>query len=459
MKPLITKLLSALFWLALWFAIAWGVNNELLLADPLQTGKAILSNLVSSSFWNTVAHSFIAITLAGFGAGFAGAVFGLAASRFEWLKQLLAPAIHLMKSAPVACVIVIVLVAWGSAGALVTIVAFVAFPPFYVAALEAQSARKSLIEDELCLAGLPHWQIFLISTWPSMLPYFISAAKTAVALAWRAGITAEILSLPLGSIGSGIYAAKITLDSAQILTWTATVMVISWLCEYAVVTALRTSEKLGGFLVLKCARRRCSQSMTATLSLSAQPQPLHAERISLAFGEQNVIEQLSVRVTPGERLCLMAPTGSGKTTALHLLLGRLKADEGNVGKPDTIGVVFQEPTLLERLTAIENIELVAAKGINWTLAVRDIETLMPEGTLHKRAGDLSGGSKRLCEIARAMLSPGHAIVMDEPFTGLDEASKQRACEFILARLSDRPFVFTTHNAADAQLLGAKIRRL
>lgn len=444
--------LGIVFWVAVWFALAALVGNDLLFASPLETARSLTRSLTEARFWEAVGGTCARILVTGAASAAAAVAAGALAHRFWWLRQLMAPALQVMKSAPVACVIVIVLVAWGSTGALITIVAFVAFPPFYVGMMQALDERPRDTEEVLRLAGVSRWQRFACCAWPAALPYFRAASKTAVALAWRAGITAELLCLPLGSIGSQVYASKLTLDSGQLLAWTIVVMILSWLTERAVLELLNLSGRAA-----RLALQRRTQPEDDAANRPAEA--LAWEEASCAFGSLRVLEALSLRVAPGERVCLMAPTGSGKTTALHLALGLAAPDSGSASAPARVGVMLQSPALVEGLSALENVLLAAAAGVAEQDAERALDELLPEGGAHLLPDQLSGGMKRLVELARALLSDGHAIVLDEPFAGLDATTRERACAFILDHLEERPLILATHDEMDAQMLDAIIIRL
>lgn len=444
--------LGILFWVAVWFALAALVGNELLFANPLETARALAHSFTEGRFWEAVGATTARILVTGAASAVAGAAAGALAHRFRWFRQLMAPALQVMKSAPVACVIVIVLVAWGSAGALITIVAFVAFPPFYVGMMQALDERPRDTEEVLRLAGVSRWRRFACCAWPAALPYFRQASKTAVALAWRAGITAELLCLPLGSIGSQVYASKLTLDSGQLLAWTIVVMVLSWLTEKAVLGLLGLSGRAGRLAL----RQKAGPEDGAA---DRPPEALVWEEASRAFGSLRVLEAFSLRVAPGERVCLMAPTGTGKTTALHLALGLTAPDGGSASAPARVGAMLQSPALVEGLTALENVLLAAAPAVTGQDAERALDGLLPEGSAQLAPAQLSGGMKRLTELARALLSAGQAIVLDEPFAGLDAETRERACAFILDHLEGRPLILATHDETDALLLDAAIIRL
>lgn len=445
--------LGVLFWVAVWFAVAAFVGNDLLLAGPVDAFAALLRSLGEPSFWKATANTTARILAAGTLSSLAGIALGALAYRFRLVKEAMFAPLQVMKSAPVACVIVIVLVAWGSAGALVTIVAFVAFPPFYVNMMQALEARPRQAETVLRLAGVSKTRVFAACIWPAALPFFVAASKTAVALSWRAGITAELLCLPMDSLGSAVYASKLTLDSRSLLALTIVVMVLSWACEKAVVAMLQLTGRTARLAVRGSKGAASSVSPEAAGSDSAA---IVMEEVRKGYDGNEVLEGFTLCVRPGERVCLMAPTGSGKSTAIAVMLGDAAADSGSVRAPERFGAMLQTASLVDGLTACENVLLAAGSSVTEQQAREALRELLPQDACDRKPGELSGGMKRLTEIVRAMLSDGQAIVLDEPFAGLDEKSHLKACSFILKNLHERPLVVATHDRSDVDLLKAQM---
>ena len=453
-RAVVARLAAILFWVAVWFVAAQWVDNDVLLAGPGATLATLVADVQSPAFWSAVGVSGARIVAACAVSALAGVVLGFAGARFRLVGVLLAPVIQVMKTAPVACVVVILLVMVGSHGAVAVIVAFVALPPFYVAAHDASAVRNRDFERVLRLAGATRWHVFLMCTWPTALPYFQAAAKTAVGLSWRAGVTGELLGIPLGSIGAAVYASKLTLDAAGLLAWTIAIMVLGWICERAVVALLALSGKSPCFAL--GARSRVANRCTAAPMPRAAA--LRLRGVSKAYGDAQVLGQVDLAVEPGERCCLMAPTGSGKTTLLRVLLGFEPADAGVVERPRRCGVVLQGACLAEDLSALDNVLAVAAFDRSRTCIRAELEALLPPDCVDKPASALSGGTRRLVELARALFSAGEAVVLDEPFAGLDARTRERACVFVRAHLGNRPLVVATHDARDAALLDARIEK-
>lgn len=154
----------------------------------------------------------------------------------------------------------------------------------------------------------------------------------------------------------------------------------------------------------------------------------------------------------------MAPSGMGKTTLFRLLLGLETADQGNI-QTASAGAVFQENRLIESLSPIENVRLALPplpKSDTRAELFSILSSLLPAESLTRPVSTLSGGMKRRCALARALLSPSEILILDEPFTGLDEDTKKQAVLFIETWQKGRPLLFSTHDPKDVLLLQARL---
>lgn len=181
------------------------------------------------------------------------------------------------------------------------------------------------------------------------------------------------------------------------------------------------------------------------------------DRVCKAYGANEVLRHVTFALPAGSVTCLMAPSGSGKTTLFRVLLGLEAADSGEIRGvcPGRISMMFQEDRLCETLTPVENVALVlpptARRG-----NVRDLlAEILPADCLGQPVMELSGGMRRRVSLARAVAFPGDFIVLDEPFTGLDQATKEKVIAFVLRHRAGRTLLVATHGQDDARLLGAE----
>ena len=177
------------------------------------------------------------------------------------------------------------------------------------------------------------------------------------------------------------------------------------------------------------------------------------ENLTVQYGGPAVLESFSAEFPDGGVTAVSGRSGCGKTTLLAVLLGLLRPDGGTVSGFRQPSAVFQEDRLLPFLSAEKNIAVTA--GCTETEAG---EALLSVGfdaaDRGKRAFELSGGMARRVAIVRAMLAPGDAVLLDEPFKGLDERTRAQVVRFVCENRRGRTMVVVTHDPRDAEALHA-----
>jgi NitT/TauT family transport system ATP-binding protein len=180
-----------------------------------------------------------------------------------------------------------------------------------------------------------------------------------------------------------------------------------------------------------------------------------------------VIDDLSFTVSPGETLCLLGPSGCGKTTLLRLLMGLEQPTAGAIRiAPELaqhMSYVFQEPRLVPWRTCLENVllplELLRRKDAAANARALDLlHQLGLDERLHHFPGELSGGMQMRVALARALVTEPRIVLLDEPFAALDERTRFRMQDLLLALKSrlQLQYVFVTHSIAEAVYLGDRI---
>ena len=183
---------------------------------------------------------------------------------------------------------------------------------------------------------------------------------------------------------------------------------------------------------------------------------LRVENLCKAFEGRPVLRNISFRIGPGIT-CLMAPSGAGKTTLLRILLGLEQADSGTVSVPVRMAAVFQEDRLLNHLSARGNLHFALGHvGAEADALLKELG-LADEGK--KPVAEYSGGMRRRVALARALLSASDALVLDEPFTGLDEENRLRCIACIRRYTEGKPVLLVTHDPEDAAALDAPVVNL
>lgn len=195
--------------------------------------------------------------------------------------------------------------------------------------------------------------------------------------------------------------------------------------------------------------------------MAADVRPVRLVDVRKSYGEHLVLPGVTLTLDAGGVYCLMAPSGSGKTTMLRVLLGLEPPDGGSVEgvRPGCVAMMFQEDRLCETLTPVENVALVLPPDTRRSDVGRLLEEVLPPDSLDRPAMQLSGGMRRRVSLARAVAFPSDLVVLDEPFTGLDTATRRQVIAFVLRHRLGRTLLVATHGEDDARLLGAEVVRL
>ncbi|HBT94811.1 MAG TPA: hypothetical protein DEB24_01265 [Coriobacteriia bacterium] len=440
-----------LFWLIMWQALSIVVNSEILLSGPLETALTLAEKVPDPDFWLVIGLSFLRIVTGFTAAVVCSLLFGFAAWRLPVVAEFINPAITFIKSVPIVCFVVLLLIWFGSENVTPVAVFLVAFPAFYFACLEGLKHRNVRMSELIRVFGLPLKERILVFHWPGIRPFIQATARIAVGMSWKSGIAAELIGLPMKSIGMNIYQAKITLSSAEIFAWTFVLVGITVLCEKLVLRLLECSEDHAWSLAL---RREPRGDM-----MQHAVHPVRIENVSKHFGERRIVSNFSVTLAPGSRLALFAPSGSGKTTFLRLLAGLEKPDMGRIEGNARVASVFQESCLFEGRSAIDNIRIFCSRYHSTTEIYAALEAVLPAHSLNRPVAELSGGMRRRVELVRALLSHADLILLDEPFSGLDSRTLEQAYKLTDELLGERTLVIASHVKEDIAGLNAEVLQL
>lgn len=178
---------------------------------------------------------------------------------------------------------------------------------------------------------------------------------------------------------------------------------------------------------------------------------IELSHIEYFYGTKHIFEDFSYTFPDTGVVCLFGPSGCGKTTLLKILCGLRKPQKGQLaGLPQKPAVVFQEDRLLPWYTAEENVEFVGKNALQWLQFVG----LEKEAKLYPK--ELSGGMQRRVALARAFSMEYDTLLLDEPFTGLDEESIKKIAEHIREVSKNTLVVLVTHKKEEADLLQAQM---
>jgi NitT/TauT family transport system ATP-binding protein len=176
------------------------------------------------------------------------------------------------------------------------------------------------------------------------------------------------------------------------------------------------------------------------------------------------LRDVHLTVGRGEFVAVVGPSGCGKSTLLRLASGLDRASSGttHVGS-DRVGYVFQDPTLLPWRTVRRNVELLAEldhlpKPERQARVEEAIKLVGLDGFERHRPRSLSGGMRMRTSLARSLVLQPDVFLFDEPFGALDEMTRERLNDELLALFADRQFaaLFITHSVAEAVFLSTRV---
>ena len=181
--------MAVFFWITIWQFASMYLGQEILLASPVSVVRKLFELSFTGNFWQSVGFSFVRIVTGFLLAMFLGIFLAVLVYWSKTVEILIAPVIAVVKSTPVASFII------------------------------------------LCLIWIPSRNLSVFISFLMVLPYFLSACRLSLGMCWKAGVAAEVIGVPSGSIGEKLYNAKIYLNTPDLFAWTIVIIVISFVFE------------------------------------------------------------------------------------------------------------------------------------------------------------------------------------------------------------------------------------
>ena len=220
-----------LFWIVLWQIAASVIRNRIFLVGPVDTLRALFEQVQNPSFWSAIAFSFARICVGFFLAFFFGLFTGSLAYRFPIVDEFLEPPVQLMKTVPVASFVILALIWTGSKNLSIFISFLVVYPMIHVNTKAGLLSTDRELLEMAVVFHVPFVRRALYIYRGALYPYLKSACRTALGMGFKSGIAAEVIGVPDGSIGEGLYLAKIYLSTAELFAWTVVIIAVSSLFE------------------------------------------------------------------------------------------------------------------------------------------------------------------------------------------------------------------------------------
>lgn len=227
-------------WLILWQGASMLVGQEFLLASPLTVLARLAALVQTADFWRAALFTLARILL-GFFLGLAAGVTaaGLSA-RFQWVREFIAPLWAVLRAIPVASFVVVALIWVPSRNLSVLIVFLIVFPLLYASALNEIGRTDPKMLEMARLFDMPAGRKLIYVYALPALGGLESSCVTAMGLAWKSGVAAELISIPAGSIGERLYRAKVYLMTGDLFAWTVLIVLLSAGCARLLSALLRS---------------------------------------------------------------------------------------------------------------------------------------------------------------------------------------------------------------------------
>lgn len=236
-------LFSAVSWVIAWYVVSLIVGEELFLPSPIRVVSRLFNLMGSVEFYKAILFSLSRVVM-----GFLLATtLALLLSSLSYASSLieiaLSPIVSVIKSTPVASIIILVLVWVKSRNLSIIISSLMVFPVIYINVLEGlKSTPKDIIEmaSSYRVKRLRRIRYIYI---PYVMPYFVSGVKSALGFGFKSAIAAEVIGLPFGSIGENLYMSKVYLDTPSLFAWTLVIIILSFAFERFFLFMVRLLER------------------------------------------------------------------------------------------------------------------------------------------------------------------------------------------------------------------------
>lgn len=235
----VKNLLATLFWVAAWHILSVSIGKPVLLPTPLQVIQRLGALMATAAFWQITAVSIGRILLGLASAMVLGVVLAVLTSASSLADALTAPVMTVIQATPVASFAILVLIWLDRDYVPVLICGMMVLPVVWSNVSTGIRETDRQLLEMAKVYRLPKWRVLRRVYVPSVLPYFRAACSGALGLGWKAGIAAEVLTVPKQSMGRMISEAKLYLMTEDLFAWTLAVVVLSLLLQKLMLRLLK----------------------------------------------------------------------------------------------------------------------------------------------------------------------------------------------------------------------------
>ena len=246
MKAFFRGVFCLAFWLLVWQIGALALDRSVVLPTPVTVAKTLLALMGEKDFFLSCVASLSRIFAGLFLGVFGGILLAVLCSVSKLFRGIVSPAVATVKATPIASIIILMFFIFGK-GIVPVIASFLMVVPIVFTNVFKGIAAVPTGQKEVAkVFRFGFFKRLKYCILPSILPYFSAACRSALGLAWKAGIAAEVICTPKHSIGIKLNEAKVYLESEALFAWTIVVIILSVLIEKFFVFLLEMFEKKGG---------------------------------------------------------------------------------------------------------------------------------------------------------------------------------------------------------------------
>lgn len=233
------RLWAVLFWMIIWQLVSMCLDSDILLVSPAKVVCRFGQLMGTAVFWRSVCFTLTRIASGFFLAVAAGSILAAASSRYTRIRELVTPVMLVIKSVPVASFIILALIWFSSRNLSILISFLMVLPMIYTNVLSGiKSVDRQLLEMAQVFR-LRGPRVVRYIYLPQILPFFYSACSVALGMSWKAGVAAEVIGIPKGSVGERLQQAKVYLDTPDLFAWTLVIVASSLIFEKTVLFFLK----------------------------------------------------------------------------------------------------------------------------------------------------------------------------------------------------------------------------
>lgn len=237
------RLSAVLLWLFVWQAAAMALSQPLLLSSPVSVIQRFFALLQEKLFYRALLFSFSRIALGALMGLILGVMLAFLAARLRIAEFLLQPLMLTVRTVPVASFIILALMFLSSRELSVFISFLMVLPIVYANLLQGLKAIPLDMTEMARMYQLSPLRRLLLVDLPHIKSHLLSGASTALGMAWKSGVAAEVIGIPTGSIGENLYQSKVYFDTSSLLAWTVVIVLISVLFEKAVLLVIKSGYR------------------------------------------------------------------------------------------------------------------------------------------------------------------------------------------------------------------------